>query len=85
MIEPAFLTLLVTFVGLPPLLEPGVIAAGVAAIAVSAITVRADEEHRKALRDGTHPVKQDRVAVYRRHTCMQARQRLDNGTRFVAG
>lgn len=83
MIEPPFRALLVAFVGLPPLLPAGFVAACGAAIAVSAIAVRADVEHRAALPAETNPMKEDRFPVYRRHASLQAG--LDNGAGFVAG
>jgi hypothetical protein len=67
MIEPTLRTLLVSFIGLPSLLEPGLIAAFGAAIAVSAITVRADEENCATMLAATNPMKENRFAVYRRH------------------
>jgi|GEM_PF-2390829 len=67
MIELSLRALLVPFIGLPPLLAPGPIAAFGAAIAVSAITVRADEKHGVTLPTGTNPMKENRFAVNRRH------------------
>lgn len=83
MIELPFGALLVAFVGLPPLLSAGLIAAGDAAIAVPAIAVRAEEKHGVAVLPETNSMKENRFAVNRRHAWLQAR--LDNGTRFVAG
>jgi hypothetical protein len=67
MIELSLRALLVPFIGLPPLLVPGLIAAFGAAIAVTAITVRADEKYCVALATATNPMKENRFAVYRRH------------------
>ena len=59
---------LVPFVGFPPLLTPALIAALGAAIAVSAIAVRADVKHCVALLTATNSIKENRFAVYQRHT-----------------
>ena len=83
MVELPFRALLMAFVGSSALHAPGLIAAWVAAIAVPAIAVRADEEHRVALRAETNPVQENCITVFVRHAWLQAR--LDNGTRFVTG
>ena len=83
MVELPFRALLMAFIGLPPLVATGFIAARVAAIAMSAIAMRADKEHRVALLTEAHPVQENRVTVCRRHAWLKAR--LDNGTRFVTG
>ena len=54
MVEPPARTLLVPFIGIPPLLTPGLIAAHDAAITMSAITVLADEKHCVALLAATN-------------------------------
>jgi hypothetical protein len=68
MIEPPLVALLVPLIGLPPLLTPGLVTASGAAIAVSAIAMRADEEHGLARATPTNSMKEDRFAVYQRHT-----------------
>ena len=68
MIEPPSVALLVPLIGFPPLLTPALIAALGAAIAVSAIAVRADEEHCVAQLTATNSIKENRFAVYQRHT-----------------
>ena len=83
MIEPPAGALLVPFVGLPPLLTTGLIAAPGAAIAVPAIAVPADEKHCVALPAATDSKKENRFAVYQRHTEPQAG--LDNEGCFVTG
>jgi hypothetical protein len=83
MIEPPFRAVLVAPVGAPPLLKAGLPAAFGAAIAVPAIAVRAEEEGGVALPAQTHPLKENRFAVNRRHASSQAG--LDNGGCFVAG
>lgn len=60
--------LLVPFIGFPPLLTAGVIAAFGAAIAVSAVAVRADREHGVALPTATNSKKEHRFAMDQRHT-----------------
>ena len=57
MVEPPARTLLVPFIGIPPLLTPGLIAALDAAITVPAIAVRADEEDSVALLAATNSMK----------------------------
>ena len=57
MVEPPARTLLVPFIGIPPLLTPGLIAALDAAITVPAITVLADEEDSVAPLAATNSMK----------------------------
>ena len=83
MIELPVRALLVPFIGFPPLLTPGLIAAVGAAIAVSAIAVRADVKHRVALPAATNSKIENRFAVHQRHTQSQAG--LDNEGCFVTG
>ena len=68
MIEPPSVALLMPFIGFPPLLPAGLITALGAAIAVSAIAVLADEKHCVAALTATNSVKENRIAVYQRHT-----------------
>ena len=68
MVEPPARTLLVPFIGIPPLLTPGLLAALDAAITVPAIAVRADEEDSVALATTTNSMKENRFAVCQRHT-----------------
>ena len=83
MIELPVRALLVPFVGLPPLLMTGLIAAPGAAIAVSAVAVPADEKHCVALLTATDSMKENRFAVCQRHTESQAG--LDKEGCFVTG
>jgi len=83
MVEPPFGALLVAFIGVPPLLAAGLLAAMFAAVAMSAIAVRADEENRVAALTQASPLPQNRFAMNHRHASSQAE--LDNGTGLVAG
>jgi len=82
MIELPFGALLVAFIGAPPLLAAGLVAAWFAAVAMSAITVRADEENCVAALTKANPLPQNRFAMNHRHASSQAE--LDNGTGLVA-
>ena len=68
MVELSARTLLVPFIGIPPLLTPGLIATLDAAITVPAIAVRADEEDSVALLAATNSMKEYRFAMDQRHT-----------------
>ena len=67
MIELPFGALLVAFIGAPPLLAAGLVAALFAAVAMSAIAVRADEENRVAALTKANPLPQNRFAMNHRH------------------
>jgi hypothetical protein len=82
MVEPPFGTLLVAFIGAPPLPASSLLAAWFAAVAMSAIAVRADKENRVAASTKANPLPQNRFAMNHRHASSQAE--LDNGTGLVA-
>ena len=72
MVELPFGALLVAFIGAPPLLAAGLVAALFAAVAMAAVTVRADEENRLAALTKAKPLPQNRFAVNHRHASSQA-------------
>ncbi|MBM3756687.1 MAG: hypothetical protein FJW38_22215 [Acidobacteria bacterium] len=79
MIEPSFRTSLMTLIGSPPLLDPGLLAAFAAAISMAPIAMRADEE------DGVTAGKQADSLEENRFVCRHARAGgLDNGPCFVS-
>ena len=70
MIEPPFGAALMALIGAPALLTPDRTAARGAAIPMPAVAVRANEEHRPAIRAQAKPLQQYRLM--RRHACPQA-------------
>lgn len=78
MIQPPLRAPLMTAIGAPPLLKPGLGAASRAAIALPAIAVPTDPEHRVAFAAAANPLSENRFAM-ERHPRRQAA--LDNGSR----
>ena len=56
MVEPAFVALLVSAVGLPPLLAPAFPAASLTTVSVASVAPRADEKQCSALLGSTQPL-----------------------------
>ena len=80
-IEPAFGTLLMTTIGVAPLIQAGLVPAMQTAIAMPTVAMRAEEECRPTFTAQTHPQPQNHFAMHR-HPPSPAG--LDNGNGFVA-
>jgi len=81
-IEPAFVALLQTSIGVTLLLDAGLPPALLAAVAMAAVAMRADVKDRGTGRPTARSLEQNPIMLCRVH---RHRRRVDNGSRFMSG